>query len=41
MTMDKKQARRNLLLAAILITASALITLFGLGFIRFFMMLPR
>jgi hypothetical protein len=41
MNMDKKQVRRNLWLAGILIVSSTLITLFGLNMIRFFMMLPR
>ncbi len=39
--MDKNKAKRNLLVAAALIVASATVTVSGLAYIRFFMGLPR
>jgi hypothetical protein len=39
--MDKKGARRNLLLALVLLAASAVVTGLGLFYIQFFMSLPR
>jgi hypothetical protein len=39
--MNKRQARRNLLLAGLLIAASAIVTGSALAYIRFFMNLPR
>ncbi len=39
--MDKNKAKRNMLVAAALIIASATVTLSGLAYIRFFMGLPR
>jgi hypothetical protein len=39
--MDKNKAKRNLLVAAALVVASATVTLSGLAYIRFFMGLPR
>ncbi len=39
--MDKNKAKRNLLVAAALIVASATVTVSGLAYIHFFMGLPR
>ncbi len=39
--MDKNKAKRNMLVAAALIIASATVTISGMAYIRFFMGLPR
>ena len=41
MSMDKKGARRNMLLAGLLLLISAGVTIFGLGWIRFFIGLSQ